>query len=145
MNIDELYESWDTDCKINEDHLDKESINTAKLHSKYLRILMQHKMKIAALQAEYNNLRQKKFRYYRGEMSRDELKETGWDQWQGVKPMKNEMDEFLKGDSDLNKIDLKIQYIKIMVEALESILNQIKGRDWSIRNAIEFKKFLAGN
>lgn len=59
--------------------------------------------------------------------------------------MKNEMDEFLKGDSDLNKIDLKIQYIKIMVEALESILNQVKARDWSIRNAIEFKKFLAGN
>ena len=145
MNIEELTELWDHDCAIDEDHLDRESVTTAKLHSKYLRMLIQHKMKIAALQAEYNNLRQRKFRYYRGEMSRDELKENGWDQWQGVKPMKNEMDEFLKGDADLNKIDLKIQYIKIMVEALESILGQIKGRDWSIRNAIEFKKFLAGN
>lgn len=145
MNIDELNLLWETDCAIDEDHLDRESVTTAKLHSKYLRMLMQHKMKIAALQAEYNNLRQRKFRYYRGEMSRDELKEAGWDQWQGIKPMKNEMDEFLKGDSDLNKIDLKIQYIKIMVEALESILNQVKARDWSIRNAIEFKKFLAGN
>lgn len=145
MNIDELNLLWETDCVIDEDHLDRESVTTAKLHSKYLRMLMQHKMKIAALQAEYNNLRQRKFRYYRGEMSRDELKEAGWDQWQGIKPMKNEMDEFLKGDSDLNKIDLKIQYIKIMVEALESILNQVKARDWSIRNAIEFKKFLAGN
>ena len=145
MNIEELHAMWDSDCSIDEDHLDRESVTTAKLHSKYLRMLIQHKMKIAALQAEYNNLRQRKFRYYRGEMSRDELKENGWDQWQGVKPLKNEMEEFLNGDSDLNKIDLKIQYIKIMVEALESILNQIKARDWQIRNAVEFKKFLAGN
>ena len=145
MNIEELHAMWDSDCSIDEDHLDRESVTTAKLHSKYLRMLIQHKMKIAALQAEYNNLRQRKFRYYRGEMSRDELKENGWDQWQSVKPLKNEMEEFLNGDSDLNKIDLKIQYIKIMVEALESILNQIKARDWQIRNAVEFKKFLAGN
>lgn len=145
MNIEELHAMWDSDCSIDEDHLDRESVTTAKLHSKYLRMLIQHKMKIAALQAEYNNLRQRKFRYYRGEMSRDELKENGWDQWQGVKPLKNEMEEFLNGDSDLNKIDLKIQYIKIMVEALESILNQIKARDWQIRNAIAFKQFIAGN
>lgn len=145
MNIEELHQLWEVDCAINEDHLDRESITTAKLHSKYLRMLIQHKMKIAALQAEYNNLRQRKFRYYRGEMPRDELKELGWDQWQGVKPLKNEMEEFLTGDSDLNKIDLKIQYIKIMVEAFESILNQIKARDWQIKNAITWKQFLAGN
>jgi hypothetical protein len=102
-------------------------------------------MKIAALQAEYNVLRQTKFRYYRGELSKDELKEHGWDQWQGIKPLKNEMDEFLTGDSDLNRIDIKVAYIKVMVEALESILSQIKARDWQIRNAVEFKKFIAGN
>ena len=77
MNIEELHAMWDSDCYIDEDHLDRESVTTAKLHSKYLRMLIQHKMKIAALQAEYNNLRQRKFRYYRGEMSRDELKEDG--------------------------------------------------------------------
>ena len=144
MTLDNLMEMWDADCEINENHLDKESIKTAKLHSKYVRMLMQHKMKIAALEAEYNNLRQKKFRYYRGEMSREELKELNWDQWQGVKPLKNEMVEFLEGDSDLTKINLKKDYIKVMVDAIESIMGQIKSRDWSIRNAVEFKKFIAG-
>lgn len=145
MNIEELYTMWDADCEIDENHLDKASIETAKLHSKYLRILIQHKMKIAAYQTEYNNLRQAKFRYYRGEMSREELKDRGWDQWQGIKPIKNEMEEFLTGDSDLNKIDLKISYIKVMVEALESIIKQIAARDWQIRNAISYKQFIAGN
>ena len=145
MKIEELHDMWDSDCSIDDDHLDKASIHTAKLHSKYLRLLIQHKMKIAALQAEYNVLRQTKFRYYRGELSKDELKDRGCDQWQGIKPLKNELDQFLQGDSDLIKMNVKIEYVKILIEALESIIKQISSRDWSIRNAIEFKKFIAGN
>ena len=105
---------------------------------------MQYKMKLSALKTEYNLLRQKKFRYYRGEMGKAELEENGWDQWQGIKPLKNDMNEFLEGDSDLNKITIKCQYIENMVYAIESIMSQIKGRDWSIRNSIEWKKFIAG-
>lgn len=144
MNIEQLHDLWDEDCKINDDHLDRESVRTPNLHSKYLRILINHRMKLAALAAEYNTLRQKKFRFYRGEMGHLELSELNWSQWQGTKPLKNEMDEFLQGDNDLNKISIKIEYIKGMVEALESILGQIKSRDWQIRNAINWKQFIAG-
>ena len=80
-----------------------------------------------------------------GEMGKNELDELQWGQWQGVKPLKNEMEEFLDGDSDLNKITIKCAYIKNMIEALESILNQIKSRDWQIRNAIQWKQFVAGS
>jgi len=110
-----------------------------------LRFLIQHKMKLSALQNDYNLMRQRKFRYYRGEMTKNELEELKWDQWQGVKPLKNEMEEFLDGDYDLNKITIKCEYIKNMIEALESILNQIKSRDWQIRNAIQWKQFIAGS
>lgn len=145
MTLDELHDLWDDDCKINGDHLDRESVKTPNLHAKYLRFLIQHKMKLSALQTEYNLMRQRKFRYYRGEMGKQELEDLKWDQWQGVKPLKNEMEEFLDGDSDLNKISIKCEYIKNMIEALESILNQIKSRDWQIRNAIQWKQFVAGS
>lgn len=145
MTLEELHDLWDVDCRIEDDHLDRESIRTPNLHAKYLRFMGQHKMRLAALQNEYNILRQKKFRYYRGEMTKSELEDYGWNQWQGVKPLKNEMEEFLDGDSDLNKITIKCQYIKNMIEAFESILNQIKARDWQIRNAIQWKQFIAGS
>jgi hypothetical protein len=145
MTLDDLLDLWEVDCKINDNHLDRESVRTPNLHAKYLRFLIQHKMKYAAFQAEYNDLRQRKFRYYRGEMGGAELATNKWPQWQGTKPLKNEMDEFLQGDSDLNKINIKSEYIKGLIEALESILGQIKSRDWTIRNCIEFKKFIAGN
>jgi hypothetical protein len=89
-------------------------------------------------------LRKNKFRLYRGELSRDELTDLGWEQWQGVKPLKNEMDEFLSGDTELNTLRVKIDYLETMIYFLESVLGQIKARDWQIKSAIEWKKFLAG-
>jgi hypothetical protein len=144
MNLEELQNMWAEDCIIDDNHLDRESVNTAKLHSKYLNNLIAFKLKLAKMRADYNNLRQHKFRFYRGELSREELTLLGWEQWQGIKPLKNEMEEFLGGDNDLNNLDIKVQYIQSVVEFLESIMNQIKARDWQIRNSIEWKKFISG-
>jgi hypothetical protein len=144
MNLEELQNMWAEDCIIDDNHLDRESVNTAKLHSKYLNNLIAFKLKLAKMRADYNTLRQHKFRFYRGELSREELTMLGWEQWQGIKPLKNEMEEFLGGDNDLNNLDIKVQYIQSVVEFLESIMNQIKARDWQIRNSIEWKKFISG-
>ena len=144
MNIEQLQEMWENDANIDSIHLDDEALKTAKLHAKYIKVLVQIKLKHTKLQSDYNLVRKNKFRYFRGEMSRDELKETGWEQWQGVKPLKNEMDEFLTGDSDLNQLEVKIKYLETMIYMIESILGQIKARDWQIKSAVEFKRLLAG-
>lgn len=144
MNIEELQETWDKDCEIDDNYLGEHATKTPKLHAKYIKILIGVKLKYTKLQSDYNLLRKAKFRYYRGELSRDELNEYGWEQWQGVKPMKNEMDEFLTGDNDLNSLDIKMKYLEAMIYLLESILGQIKARDWQLKTAVEWKKFLAG-
>jgi hypothetical protein len=144
MNIEQLQELWDADCAIDDNYLGEQSTATPKLHAKYVKLLVQVKLKHTKLQSDYNLLRKNKFRYYRGELSRDELNDLGWAQWQGVKPLKNEMDEFLSGDTDLNTLRVKIDYLETMIYFLESIMQQIKARDWQIKTAVEWKKFLAG-
>jgi hypothetical protein len=144
MNIEQLQDLWDADCAIDDNYLGEQSTATPKLHAKYVKLLVQVKLKHTKLQSDYNLLRKNKFRYYRGELSRDELNDLGWAQWQGVKPLKNEMDEFLSGDSDLNTLRVKIDYLETMIYFLESIMQQIKARDWQIKTAVEWKKFLAG-
>lgn len=144
MNIEQLQEEWDKDCEIDDNYLGENSTTTPKLHAKYLKILVQVKLKHTKLSSDYNLTRKNKFRYYRGELSRDELQDLQWDQWQGVKPIKNEMDEFLKGDVELNNMEIKIKYLETMIYFLESVLQQIKARDWQIKTAVEWKKFLAG-
>lgn len=143
--IEELLSEWDEDSTMDDNHISDESIRVPKLHAKYIRYLMQAKLKITKYNNDFNVLKKTKFRYYRGELSRDELSILNWEQWQGVKPMKNEMDQFLDGDTDLNNMKVKIEYLQTMNYLLESILGQIKARDWQLKTVLEHKKFLAGN
>ena len=142
--IDDIQEQWELDSQIDDHHLGESATHTPKLHAKYVKQLIQCKLKLTKLKADQSLLRQIKFRYYRGEMGRDELVERNWPQWQGTKPLKNEMDEFLEGDADLNQLTMKIEYIQSMAYLLESILGQIRSRDFQIKSGIDWKKFLAG-
>ena len=142
--LDEITALWDVDSTIDSNHLDDESVKTAKLHAKYISLLMNTKLRYSKTKVDVNTLRKNKFRYYRGELSKQELTELGWEQWQYTKPLKNEMDEFLKGDSDITSMDLKLEYLTASIYLLESILKSIADRTWSIRNCISYKTFLAG-
>ena len=144
MKLDDVLVMWEADSAIDDNHLGEASTHTAKLHAKYLKVLVDAKLRKMKLDIEYNSLRKLKFRYYRGELSREELKELEWEQWQYNKPLKTEMDEFLKGDSDLATIQSRLDYIDTMVYALESIMGQIKQRDFQLSNGIKWKQFLAG-
>ena len=136
MTLDELQQMWEKDCEIDDNYLGENSTLTPKLHAKYVKLLVNTKLKHTKLQADYLLLRKNKFRYYRGELSRDELTDLGWQQWQGIKPLKNEMDEFLQGDSELVTIKIKIDYLETMIYFLESVLGQIKARDWQIKTTL---------
>ena len=144
MNIEEIQNEWEKDSAIDDNYLGEASTSTPKLHAKYIRLLITTKLKHTKYKTDYNILRKNKFRYYRGELSRQELQDLGWDQWQGVKPLKNEMDEFLSGDSDLNTMGVRVEYLESMIYLLESILGQIRSRDYQVKNGIEWKRFLAG-
>jgi hypothetical protein len=144
MNIEDIQTMWEQDSFIDDNHLGEASTETAKVHSKYIKLMVGVKLKLTKARADYNLLRKNKFRYYRGELSREELQQLGWEQYQLIKPLKNEMDEFLQGDQDLITLNTKIEYLETMGYLLEGILGQIKARDWQLKNGIEWKKFLAG-
>lgn len=144
MKLTEIQEMWSKDSKINDLDLGKSSTQTAELHSKYLNLLTNSKLQLRKYEADYLRLRRNKFRYYRGEMTREELQEYGWDQYQGVKPLKNEMDEIINCDEDIIKSVDKVEYIKAVHYQLEQIIRSLNGRAWEIKNAIEWTKFTNG-
>ena len=144
MNIEEIQTMWEQDSLIDDNHLGEASTETAKVHSKYIKLMVGVKLKLTKARGDYNILRKNKFRYYRGELSREELADLGWQPYQLIKPLKNEMDEFLQGDQDLITLNTRIEYLETMGYLLEGILGQIKARDWQLKNGIEWKKFLAG-
>ena len=142
--INEIQDLWEQDCIIDNNHLDDESIKTAKLHAKYINMLMETKLGISKRKIEISTLKRNKYRYYKGEMTRQELLDQGWDQWLYAKPLKYELEQLLEGDSDLVAMNLRLEYLEATLYLLESILKSIADRTWSIRNSISYKSFLAG-
>jgi hypothetical protein len=145
MDINEIKKSWSEDCEIDETKLDRSSIDTAKLHSKYIGLLIDNKLKITKTKADYDEKRRKRIKYFNGQMTKEELEENGWEQYQYNKPLKSEMEDLLNGDSELNKYKIRLEYLEAMEYLLESIMSQIKSRDFQIKNIIQWKLFTAGN
>jgi hypothetical protein len=144
MKLSDLQEQWADDCKINETNLGHESARTPLLHSKYLNFLSSTRLNLRKAEADYLNCRRKKYKYYRGEMTQDELTDEGWNQWQGNKPLKNEMEEFLQVDPDLISLEDKVEYFKTVLYQLEQIIRSLNSRTWDIKNSIEWTKFTNG-
>ena len=73
------------------------------------------------------------------------MEECGWEPYQFIKPIKAELDNILGGDTELSTINTKIDLVKIDINTIESIIQQINQRTYHIKNAIEYKKFIAGS
>lgn len=144
MKLSDIQDEWTKDSTIDETNLGRESIRVPTLHAKYLTFLSKVKLQLRKAESDYYNTRRKKYRYYRGEMSQAELAEEGWPQFQGNKPLKNEMDEFLQCDSDLIVLQDKVEYFKTVIFTLEQIIRSINSRTWDIKTAVEWSKFTNG-
>ena len=144
MKLNDIQEMWIKDSAIDETDLGKASSHTPKLHAKYLQLLTNQRLNTRKAESDYLKMRRIKWRYYRGEMTQEELDRLSWPQWQGVKPLKNEMDEFLNTDGDLIVLQDKLEYHRAVFAQLEGILKSIHSRTWDIKNSIEWTKFTNG-
>jgi len=144
MRLTEIQEMWEQDSRIDETNLGRESTRVPTLHAKYLVYLSKVKLQLRKAESDYFNTRRLKYKYYRGEMTQQELEDNEWVQWQGNKPLKNEMDEFLQCDQHLIELEDKIEYFKTVIYTLEQILRSINSRTWDIKSAIEWTKFTNG-
>lgn len=144
MKLTELQDMWKTDCHIEMTNLGNEATNVPKLHAKYLAFLTSAKLQLRKTEAEYLRLRRLKERYFRGELSKEELSDLGWEQYLNNRPLKTEMDNVLQTDDDLIKQYDKVEYAKTIVYHLEQIIRSINSRTWDIKSAIEWYKFTNG-
>lgn len=147
MNVDEILKMWKQDAEIDEMSLDESSRDSAKLHGKYLELLSISKLQLKKKEQEFKTLLRDKWLYYNGKMSKEEMDDRGWeyDPFQGLtKPLKGEMDFYYDSDSDIQRADAQIEYLKITIDTLKEIMENIKWRHQNIKNMIEWRKFTSG-
>jgi hypothetical protein len=146
MRFDEVMAMWKKDSQINEMNLDEASIDSAKLHAKYLDIYNFYRHKLMRKEMDFKVLLKNKFLWYNGKLSKDEMDALGWeyDALNGLKILKGEMDYYYDADPHIQEMNIEVEQLKMCVDSLKEIMDQIKWRHQSVRNAIEWRKFTSG-
>ena len=144
MNLDQLREEWARDCEIDDLNLDKASGKSPHLHAKYLNELIQVILKLTKTAFDLSQLKVKKAKYFRGEMTREELVELGWEQWQ-YKTLKSDIESLIEADVEIQTIMARVEFLKATIYYLESVLGEIKTRSFHIKNMVTWQQFRAGS
>ncbi len=143
MTLDELKQAWSEDCVIDTQDLSTASAISPNLHAKYLGELINYRLKLTKIKNDINEYRALRGKYYRGEMTKDELQENGWDQWH-LRTLKSEVDSLIDADKRYIELNTREEYIKTVIFFLESIMYEIRSRSFHVKNSLEWQKFRAG-
>lgn len=144
MRLDEVQKLWEKDSQIDQANLGAEATRNPQLYSKYLNLLSNSRLLVRKAQGDYLDLRKRKLRYYRGEMTKPELDAYQWKQYLGKTLLKSEMDDVLKMDRDLRVLEDKLEYHTVIQLFLEGVVKSLATRGWEIKSAIEWYKIQQG-
>lgn len=147
MTLDEIKNEWEKDCEIDDIELDKSSLEVPKLHAKYQDLLSSKILVMKQYQFKYDTLLKNKWLWYNGKMSQEQIKELGWsdDPLDGLKVMKNDLQIFYNSDKDIQELNAKIEYLKVTIDYLKECMQNITWRHQTIKNTIDWRKFMAGS
>jgi len=140
MTLEELQVQADKDLKINDTELDLESLKTPQLHNQYLKHLTKYKLMLSRTETEYNILKREKWEYYTGKADPSVYAQNPFH----FKLLKTDVDKYLESDMDLQKLKQKVDYIQTTVDFLDRTIRQISNRGFTIKNAIDWRKFTSG-
>mgnify|MGYP001464201830 CR=1 FL=1 len=143
MKFDEIKKMVEEDIVMDSTELDKEAIKTPQLHGKYLNILTDEKLLMSKLDGDFKRLKRKKWLYYTGKMSHEELQDLEWEPF-NLTLLKTDVDKFLESDDDLIKVKSRVLFSREKINFLENTLKMISNRQWLIREAIDWVKFTHG-
>lgn len=143
MDLKQIRDMASQDIPIDETNLDRESLKIPKLHNKYLNILHDEKLVLHKYKIEFRKLQKLKWEYYTGKMDEETLKEKGWEPFQ-LRILKQDAELYMNSDEDLITLEAKVHYQQEKVDYVESVIKGLNNRQYHIRDAITWRKFISG-
>ena len=140
MTLEELQQSVDKDFKLDDTELDTESTKIPLLHNKYLQHFNKFSLLLKKAEYDYKTLQRHKWEYYTGKADPAVYQEKPFN----LKVLRQDVDKYIKSDPEVNKLEQKVTYIETTVDYLEKTLKIISNRTFTIKNAIDWRKFTSG-
>ena len=140
MDLEQLQEIADKDLKINDTELDLESLKTPQLHNKYLKHLTKFKLLLTRAENDFARIKKDKWEYYTGKADPAVYQLKPFN----LKILKQDVDKYLDSDVDIQRAKHKVEYLQTTTDFLDRTIRQISNRTFTIKNAIEWRKFTSG-
>jgi hypothetical protein len=147
MTLKEIQEMWKIDSVIDDIELDASSLQVPKLHAKYAELLSNKKLEVIRYERRMKELDKDKWLWYGGKMSRSDIEDKEWDYdpFNGLTVLKSDYPKFTGADKDIQDLNDRLQYLRVTVEFLQDVVSQVTWRHQTIKNIIEWRKFMAGS
>jgi hypothetical protein len=140
--IDEVMDMWDKESPVDSTEPGKEILRIPTLHAKYVRILTNHSLAAKQCTFEYARMKKIKTEYYSGRMDDQDLKKFGWEPFRFI--LKSDMNVYIEGDDDLQRILAKKVLHDNVVEYCTMIVKELTSRTYQLRSYMDWEKFIVG-
>ena len=140
MTLDELKLEVQADLKVDDEHLDTESLKNQEIKAKYLDVKSKYELLLYRAKGEYKRIYREKWEYYGGKADAKVYITRPFD----LKVLKTDLHIYIESDKDILKAEHKIAYLETVIKYIDGVLKSIQSRGWDIKNAISWKQFEAG-
>ena len=140
MDLETLQEQVDKDLKINDTELDLESLKTPQLHNKYMKHYTKFKLMLTRAETDYSQLKRSKWEYYTGKADASVYAQKPFN----FKLLRQDVDQYIQSNEDYIRAKQKVDYLQATVDFLDRTIRQITNRTFTIKNAIDWRKFTSG-
>jgi hypothetical protein len=140
MTLDELKIQVQQDLKVDNEHLDTESLKNQEIKAKYLDYKTRYELLLFKAKGDYKRLYREKWEYYGGKADAKIYISKPFD----LKVLKTDLSIYITSDDEVIDAENKIGYLETVVDYIKGVIKSVDNRGWDIKNSIEWKKFEAG-
>ena len=140
MDLEQLQELAEKKLKINDTELDLESLKTPQLHNEFMKHLTKFKLLLTRAEDEFKLIKREKWEYYTGKADPAVYQLKPFN----LKIMRSDVDKYIESDEEWIKANQKVKYLETIVDFLDRTIRQISNRTFTIKNAIDWRKFTSG-
>ena len=140
MTLDELKLQVQKDLKIDNEHLDTESLKNQEIKANYLDYKSRYELLLYKAKGDYKRMYREKCEYYGGKADAKIYATKPFD----LKVLKTDLAVYISADEDIMNAENKIGYLETVIDYIKGVIKSVDNRGWDIKNAIEWRKFEAG-
>jgi len=140
MTLDELKLQVQRDLKVDNEHLDTESLKNQEIKANYLDYKSRYELLLYKAKGDYKRMYREKWEYYGGKADAKIYATKPFD----LKVLKTDLAVYITSDEDIINAENKVGYLETVIDYIKGVIKSVDNRGWDIKNAIEWRKFEAG-